>query len=547
MRTQGDDPNWKFSVVFTVLGAAVLLVACTNAAGLLLSRARTRRREIAVRLAIGAGRFRLIRLLLTESLVLALLGGLLGIAVGYAGIKALQTFRIPSELPVLVPFRMDGRVLAVAIATSVLSAIFCGLAPALQSTRGDLVSGLKSGNGDGETRRRRLWGRNALVVAQIAMSLMLLAVTFLMVRGFRQGVIEGTGFSTDQRLLARFDPRLMQYDTARTQRFYEQLVERIRHTPGVESATLLQTPPLGLDEFEAVTFVPEGFTMPRDREHFTAASDTVDEGFFETMGMPILRGRGFLASDTSDAPLVAIVNEQLAKHYWPNAEAVGRRIRLGGGEGLLVEIVGVAPTIKYRQAGEPPVDFLYLPMRQHPRPRMVVLLKSPFDPQDLVRSVKDAVRSLDANMPLLETRTYADLYRYHAVEGPRVAINLVGTMGAVGLLLALAGLYGLMAYNVARRTREIGIRIAIGAQSSDVLRLVMGKGLALVAAGSLIGLALGLAIEQLMNSMLFDAGGVDLLVYAAVVPAMLLVTMLAAVIPARRACRIPPTLALRAE
>jgi putative ABC transport system permease protein len=549
MRTQGNDPNWKFSVVFTVLGAAVLLVACTNAAGLLLSRARTRRREIAVRLAIGAGRFRLVRLLLTESLVLAWLGGLLGVAVGYAGIKALQTFRIPAELPVIVPFRMDGRVLAAAIAMSVISAIFCGLAPALQSTRGDLVSGLKSGeSGDGgENGRRRLWGRNALVVAQIAMSLMLLAVTFLMMRGFRQGLLDGTGFPTDNRLLVRFDPRLMQYDAERTQRFYEQLVERIRHTSGVESATLLQSPPLGLDDFEAAAFVPEGFEMPQDRPQFTAASDTVDEGFFETMAIPILRGRGFLATDTADAPRVAIVNEQLAKHYWPNAEVLGRRIRLGGPAGPAVEIVGVAPTIKYRQAGEPPVDFLYLPMRQHPRPRMLLLLKSSFDPQDLLRSVKEDVRALDANMPILEARTYADLYRYHTVEGPRVAINLVGTMGAVGLLLALAGLYGLMAYNVTRRTREIGIRIAIGAQSSDVLRLVMGKGLALVAGGSLIGLALGLAIEQLMNSMLFDAGGVDLLVYAAVVPAMLVITMLAAWIPARRACRIPPTLALRAE
>jgi predicted permease len=547
VRTRGDDPNWKFSVIFTVLGAAVLLVACTNAAGLLLSRARARRREIAVRLAIGAGRFRLVRLLLTESLVLACLGGLLGIAVGYAGIQALRTFRIPSELPVIVPFRMDGRVLAVAIAMSVVSALVCGLAPALQSTRGDLVSGLKAGVDGRAERRRRLWGRNALVVAQIAMSLMLLAVTFLMMRGFQQGLVEGTGFSTDNRLLVRFDPRLMQYDAARTQRFYEELAVRIRHTPGVESAALLQSPPLGLDDFEATAFVPEGLEMPRDREHFTAASDSIDEGFFETMGMPILRGRGFLASDAADAPRVAIVNEHLAKHYWPNTEVLGRRIRLGGPAGPAVEIVGVAPTIKYRQAGEPPVDFLYLPMRQQPRPRMVLALKSPFDPQDLVRTVKDVVRSLDANMPILESRTYADLYRYHTVEGPRVAINLVGTMGAVGLLLALAGLYGLMAYNVARRTREIGIRIAIGAQSSNVLRLVMGKGLALVAAGSLIGLALGLAIEQLMNAMLFDAGGVDLLVYATVVPAMLAITMLAAWIPARRACRIPPTLALRAD
>jgi len=550
MRTRGDDPNWKFSVIFTVLAVAVLLVACTNAAGLLLSRARTRRREIAVRLAIGAGRFRLVRLLLTESLVLACLGGLLGIAVGYAGIKALQTFSIPSELPVIIPFRLDGRVLAAAIVMSVVSALFCGLAPALQATRGDLVAGLKSDDGDASASgrgRKRLWGRNALVVAQIAMSLMLLAVTFLMFRGFQHGLLEGTGFATDHRLLVRFDPRLIQYDAAGTQRFYEMLAERMRHTPGVESAALLQSPPFGLDDFDAVAFVPETFQLPRGREHFTAAADTVDEGFFDTMGIPILRGRGFRPSDTEDAPRVAVVNAQFAKHYWPDADAVGKRIRLDGPAGAPVEIVGVAANIKYRSTDETPADFLYLPMRQHPVPRMVLLLRSPVDPQELVCTVKDAVRSLDANMPMLETRTYADLYRYHTVEGPRVAVNLVGTMGAVGLLLAIAGLYGLVAYNVARRTREIGIRIAIGAQSSDVLRLVMGKSLVLVGVGAVIGFGLGLAVEQLMNSMLFNAGGVDFLVYLVVVPAMILVAMLAAYVPGRRACRIPPTLALRAE
>ncbi len=548
MRTRGDDANWKFSVVFTGLALAVLLVACTNAAGLLLSRARTRTREIAVRLAIGAGRFRLIRLLLTESLVLALLGGLGGIAVGYLGIKLLQTFSIPSELPVTVPFRMDGRVLAAAIALSVLSALFCGLAPALQSTRGDLVTGLKASvDGDDPGRRRRLWGRNALVVAQIAMSLMLLAASFLMFRGFQQSLLQGTGFVKDNLLMARFDPRLMQYDSARTKRFYEFLVDRMRHTPGVEKAALLQSPPLGLDDFGALAFVPDGFTMPRDRAHFTATTDTVDEGFFGTMGIPVVRGRGFRSSDTADAPRVAVVNEQFAKHYWPNLDAVGRRIRLDGPTGPPVEIVGVVPTIKYRETGETPIDFVYMPFAQNPAARMILLLKSEGDPAELVRPVREAVRALDPNMPILETRTYEDLYRYHAEEGPRVAIQMVGTMGLVGLLLAIAGLYGLIAYNVARRTREIGIRIAIGAQSSDVLRLVMGKGLVLVAFGSLIGLALGLAVERLMNSMLFNAGGTDLVVYLVVVPAMVLVTMLAAYVPGRKACRIAPTLALRSE
>jgi predicted permease len=546
MRTQDNDVNWKFGVIFTILALAVLLVACTNAAGLLLSRARTRTREIAVRLAMGAGRFRLIRLLLTESLVLSLLGGLGGIAVGYAGIQLMTTFTIPTELPIKIPFRMDTRVLMASLALCILSALFCGLAPALQSTRADLVSGLKASDVD-TPGRKRLWGRNALVVAQVAMSLMLLAASFLMFRGFQHSLVDGVGFEKDHLLLVRFDPRLLQYDEGQTARFYKLLAERVRDTMGVESAAFTQNPPLGLDDFGRVAFVPDGFQMPRDRENFTSTMDTIDEGFFETMKIPILRGRGFLASDTAETPRVAVVNEQFAKHYWPGAEAIGKRIRLDNATGTPIEIVGVTPTIKYRDSFDKHLDFVYMPLRQHPVPRMILLVRSSGDPLQLVKPVKDVVRALDPNMPMLETRTYEDLYRYAAVDGPRVAVELVGTLGAVGLLLAIAGLYGLVAYNVSRRTREIGIRMAIGAGPADVLRLVMGKGLLLVGIGTAIGMGMGFAVEQLMNSMLFNAGGVDLTVYLVVVPSMVLVTMLAAYVPARKASRIAPTVALRYE
>jgi len=546
MRTRDDDGNWKFIVIFATLALAVLLVACTNVAGLLLSRARARTREIAIRLALGAGRFRVIRLLLTESLILACLGGLAGIAVGYGGITFLHTFRIPSELPVTIPFQLDTRVLLASLALSVLSALLCGLAPALQSTRADLVNGLKSADVD-VPGRKRLWGRNVLVVAQVSLSLMLLMASFLMVRGFQHGLLEGTGFAKDHLLMARFDPRLVQYNAAQTQQFYKLLAERVRVARGVQSAALTQNPPLGLAGFDAVAFVPDGFQMPRDRESFTSTMDTVDEGYFPTMGIPILRGRGFLASDSGDAPRVAVVNEQFAKHYWPREDAVGKHIRLDGPAGTPVVIVGVAQTIKYQVTMERPMDFVYMPLAQHPIARMVLLLRSSGDPLQLVKSVKDAVRTLDPNLPMLETRTYEDLYHYAAVEGPGIAIGVVGTMGAVGLLLAIAGLYGLVAYNVSRRTREIGIRMALGAGSSDVLRLVMGRGLVLVGMGTAIGLAMGFAVEQLFNSTLFNAGGVDIVAYVVVVPSLFVVTMLAAYVPARRASRIAPTQALRYE
>jgi predicted permease len=543
-----EDDNWKFGVIFLILALAVLLVACTNVAGLLLSRARARAREIAVRLALGAGRLRLIRLLLTESLVLATFGGLAGIAIGYGVVEwfhSKQSIVFATELPMAVPFHMDKRVLLACVALSALSALLCGLAPALQSTRVDLVSALKSADVDVPVRKR-LWGRNMLVVAQVAMSLMLLTASFLMARGFQHDLTEGHSFAKDHLLMTRFDPRLIQYNATQTQQFYKLLAERIRETPGVQSEALMQNVPLGVDDFDGMTFVPDGFQMPPDRANFNSTMDTIDEGYFATMGIPILRGRAFLPSDTADSPRVAIVNEHFAKHYWPSGDAVGKHIRLDSSAGTPLEIVGVAQTIRSQNMASA-TDFLYLPLAQHPVARMTLMLRSSGDPLQLVQPVKDVVRSLDSNLPMLQTRPYEDFYLNQAVRGPRIAIDLVGSMGLVGLLLAVAGLYGLVAYNVSRRTREIGIRIALGAASSDVLRLVLGKGLVLVGLGTVIGLAMGFALEQLMNSMLFDSGGVDILAYAIVVPTMFLVTMLAAYVPARRATNIAPTQALRYE
>lgn len=546
MRTREDDVNWKFGVIFTVLALAVLLVACTNVAGLLLSRASTRTREIAIRLALGSGRSRLIRMLLTESLVLAFLGGVGGIAVGYAGLEFIGAFRIPTELPVTIPFEMNGRVLVASLVLCVLCAFACGLAPALQSTRANLVDGLKSSVA-GSSGRKRMGGRSVLVVAQIATSLMLLAASLQMFRSFRNSLVDELGFAKDHLLMVRLDPRLVQFDERQAQLFYDVLTERVAAVPGVVSATLTRNPPLALSAFAELAFVPDGFQMPRDRASFTTAMDTVDEAFFATMRIPIRRGRGFLPSDGADAPPVAVVNEQFAKHYWPGSDAVGKRIRLGSATGATVEIVGVVPTTKVRSTSEKPTDFIYLPLAQHPVARMVLLVRSNGDPLQLIEPVKDIVGSLAPNLPLLETRDYEDFYRYHAVEGPRVAIELAAIMGIVALLLAIAGLYGLVAYNVSRRTHEIGIRMAIGAGPADVLRLVLRKGLTLVGTGTAIGLAMGLAVERLMNSMVFESGSVDLAAYAVVVPTLFLVTIVAAWIPARKASRIAPTQALRYE
>ena len=549
LRTRSDDSNWKFGAVFVTFALGVLLVACTNVAGLLLSRGRTRTREIAVRLALGAGRSRLVRMLLTESLLLASLGGLAGVGVGYLVIRYLRAFALPTTLPVAVPFRMDHRILLASIVLTALSAIACGLAPALQSTRADVVEGLKSAEIEAPGRKR-LWGRNVLVVAQVSLSLMLLTASLLVLRGFQHVTQEGMEFARtakDHVLLASFDPRLLQYDAARIERFYAQLLERARRTPGVASAGLTQNPPLGLDGFEALSFVPEGTQRPPGRDAFTSAMDTIDEGFFDSMAIPIVAGRAFLASDTKDTPRVAIVNEHFASRWWPDGDAVGKRIRIGGRDGTPVEVVGVARTVQYHDGSKPPIDFVYLPLAQRPVARMTLLLRASGEPLALVPVLKELVRGLDPNMPLIDTRSYMALYRYAVVEGPGIAIRMVGFMGVMALVLTLVGIYGLVAYNVSRRTHEIGIRMAIGADRADVLRLVLGKGLVVVGVGLSIGLVLGFAVEQLMNSTLFHAGGVDVLVYLVVVPATFAATTLAAWLPALRASRIEPVQALRYE
>jgi macrolide transport system ATP-binding/permease protein len=548
VRTHDDGGGeWRFIVIFAVLALVVLLVACTNVAGLLLSRAQTRTREIALRLALGAGRFRLVRMLLAESAMLACLGGLGGIAVAFGAVQFFRTLSIPSELPVILPFQLDSRAMLASLVLSILSAFACGLVPALQSTRTDVVTGLKAADVDLATRRKRLGARNMLVVAQVSLSLVLLTASLLMMRGFRIGLDAGTGSVRNRVLMAQFDPRLVRYSPAQTQQFYKVLAERIREVPGVESAALTQNPPLGLGAFDRIAFVPDGYVMPRDRENFTATLDTVDEGFFTTMGVPMVQGRAFTRSDTADSPRVAVVNEQFAKHYWPNGDALGQHLRLDHHNGASVEIVGVAKTVKYRSTFEKPTDFVYVPLNQRPGPRMVLLMRSAGDPHLIIDPLTEVVRALDTNMPVSNLRTYEDVYRYNTVEGPGIGVEIVGAMGVIGLMLAVAGLYGLVAYTVSRRTREIGIRMAIGASPGDVLRLVIGQGLALVGIGTAIGAVMGLGLERVLNAFLFNAGGVDVIVYAIVVPSLLIVTTLAAYVPARRAARIAPTQALRYE
>jgi predicted permease len=527
-----------------VLAIAVLLVACANVAGLLTSRAPSRAREIAVRLAIGAGRARLIRQLLTESLLLALAGGLAGLGVGYAGVIFFRQIQVPSDLPFKISVDLDQRVLLFSLFVAVASVVLFGLVPAIQTTRTDLVSALKSSTGDIRGRRRP-WGRNVLVCAQVAISLVLLAVTTFIYRGFHTQLSVDPGVRKDHLLMMTFDPRLVRYNDAQTAEFFRQVVERARSVAGVKSAALTASIPLGTDQ-DGTTILPEGYRFPAGKEAADMFSDTADENYFDTGGIHILRGRGFRATDTASSPRVAVVNEEVAKHYWPGRDPIGKRFRLDDRNGPWVEIVGVAKTVKYLWIAEAPTEFLYLPLAQHPRQRMILLTESFGDPASLAAPLREMVRGLDANQPIYDVRTYDDYYRYRAIKTPSLIVQTVAAMGVMGLVLAMVGLYGLVSYAAGRRTREIGIRMAIGAQRSSVLRLVMRQGLILALSGVGVGLVASVGAERLLNT-IFAGSGVDFPTYLLVVPSLLAVTILAAYIPARRASRVDPTKALHYE
>ena len=526
------------------LSGLVLLVACANVANLLLSRARARSREISIRLAIGAGRMRLVRQLLTESLLIGVGGGLAGIAVAYGGISFLNQLQIPTELPISLTFKLDTRTLLFGMAGSVVSVLLFGLIPAFQSTRTDLVRSLKSADAD-SGGKQRIWGRNLLVVGQVAVSLVLLIMTSMMYRGFTRELRAGPGYRTDHLLLMSFDPTLVKFTEAQAQQFFKQVVDRAALTPGVKSAALTSVIPM-MPVTDGKTIAPEGYQFPKGKDSVSMLSDTVDEHYFDTMGIAIVRGRDFRTSDSATAPKVAIVNQVLAGKYWPNQDPIGKRFHLDNAQGPLVQIVGVAKTSKYIFISEPPLEFLYLPLAQDPKPHMTLIAQSIGDAQSLAAPLREVVRGIDPNQPIYDVRTMEDIYQTRAVKTPNLIVDTVGGMGMMGLLLAMVGLYGLVAYSVSRRTREFGIRMAIGAESRQVLRMVMRQGLQLSLAGIAIGLVMSLGAGRALKAGL-GSGDSDPASFVVVSVVLLAVTMLAAYVPALRASRVPPTQALRYE
>ncbi len=542
-------PLARLLAMLSTLAGAVLLVACANVAGLLASRAPMRAREMALRMAIGAGRFRVIRQLVTESVLIAVIGGVLGLGVGYAGVALFRQVRFPTDLPIAPSFELDRRALLVSLLAALVSAFLSGLAPAVRSTRDDLNSVMKATDGAGPGGRRP-WGRAVLVSGQIGVAVVLLVVATLTYRGFQQRLGSGPGFRTDHVLMMSFNPGMLRHSAAEMQQFFELVAERARLVPGVKSAALASYIPMDGGP-PAITIVPEGFQFESGTESATVLSSVVSEHYFETLALPILKGRAFRETDAAGAPGVAVVNEQVAQRYWPGQDPIGKRFRLNDSRGPWVEIVGLVKNSKYGFITEPTREFVYLPYGQRPSRPMVLLAESVGDPLSLVSPLRDVVRSLDASQPIYNVRTLEELYRLRVVVMLNVISSLIGAMGIMGLVLAIVGLYGLVAYAASRRTREIGIRMAIGAGRSDVLRMVLRQGLVLAIAGLGVGLLASVGADRALEAMFAGGAGgdqhIDVVAFGLVAATVLAVTLLAAYVPARRASRINPTEALRYE
>jgi predicted permease len=386
----------------------------------------------------------------------------------------------------------------------------------------------------------------------VALSLVLLMVSAVLVQGLRDQLTQGPGFRTDHLFITSFETNLVHYSEQQQRQFYKDLLEKTRSAPGVKSAALASAiPMLSSDSFG---IVPAGYRLRPGEQSLTVFRNCVSEGYFETLNVPILRGRGFTESDGANAPLVAVVNEYAAEHYWPHQDVLGKRFHIGNAGGPLVEIVGVAKRSKYLWIAERPLNVVYVPMRQHPHSTMTLLAQSVAqDAATIAPAVREVVRGLDPDMPVYDVRTMQDFYTQRGVKTPAIIAQVVAAMGVTGMVLAVVGLYGLVAYSVSRRTREIGIRIAIGADPRKVVWMVLRQGLRLGAAGVAIGLVVAVFTCRAVAAGAWGGGTnssfnrVGILHFAAVALALLTITVVAALAPALRASRVDPIRALRDE
>ncbi len=536
-----------FAGVLMIAVALVLLIACTNLANLLLARATERRKEIAIRLAIGASRVRLIRQLLTESFMLSLLGGLFGVMLAIWIIELFLAFKPPIEIPLTLVLKADWRVMIFSFAVSFTASMLFGLVPALQATKPELVPALKDVTM--QSGHRRSWLRSGLVVAQISLSMVLLIAAGLVLRALQQVQTIDPGFEVKNGLLLSFDVGLQGYDQAKGEQFQRQVIERVESLPGVRSASLTNMVPLSLNYSSSSVFI-EGQPPLKGANAPSAMVSTVGLKYFSTMNIPLLAGRDFTSQDTDKSTRVVIVNEAFARKFYPDlnsiAEATTKRFRFGGETGQLLQIVGVARDGKYWTIGEDPQPFVYTPMLQSYESYNILVVRTETNPQLLIGAIRSEVQKLDPTLPLYDIKTIEE-HMGVSLFPARVAATLLGSFGLLALLLAAIGIYGVTAYSVAQRTREMGIRRALGATPMAVFRLILRQGMKLALMGLSIGLVIALVLTRLMESLLYGVSATDPMAFFGVSTALMLVILFACYIPARRATKVDPQIALRYE
>jgi predicted permease len=536
------------SAIAMAIVGLILLIACANVANLMLARAASRRKEIGIRLALGASRRRLIRQLLTESMLLSIAGGALGLLLALWVTRLMEGFIPVLEYNVIGNFfALDTRALVFTLVISLGTGIVFGLAPALQSSNPDVVPVLK---GDPEAARRgkrKAFGlRNVLVVAQVALSLVVLVCGGLFIKSFRKAQTMDPGFNNANGLVLSLSPTLVGYENEPARQFYKQVIERVSHVPGIEAVAFARTLPLGDSSNSNGPILKEGETLPKGSAGRVIMTNVISPGYFQTMQIPILEGRDFDDRDVPKSQGVVIVNQKMAETLWPGESAIGKRITIGIENREPWEVVGVVKTGKYRTLAEDPKPFFYYSMGQRRPSPMAMVVRASVEPRSLVGSIRSQVQAIDRRVPLSGVKTM-DQHKTYALWAPNMAASFSVAFAIVAILLSAVGLYSVMAYVVSQRTREVGIRMALGANRGDVMKLITRQGMRLAAVGVVIGLLLALALAQVLSSLLIGVSGYDVTTFV-LVPALLSgVALLACYLPARRATKVDPLVALRYE
>jgi putative ABC transport system permease protein len=532
-------------MLLTLLGAVavVVLIACANVANLLLVRASVREKEIAIRAAMGAGRRRLVLQMLAESLVLALIGGALGVLLAYLAISPIQTLSAGS-IPRVLDVTLDRNVLAFAFIVTLATGVLFGLAPAWQASRTTVGAVLKEG-GRSSTGSGGRWLRNSLLVAEVALSIVLLVGASLLLRSFAKITSIDPGFRPERVLAFRVALPEPAYPKPHNQvAFYDQLIEKLQTSPQVESVGMVQQAPMRGDY--VLSFDIQGRPPAKHGEEPSANHRVISPGYFQALGIPLLRGRSFNDRDIETSPRVAIIDEAFAKRHFPSEDAIGRGLDIGNGTDGFYEIVGIVGDVHHGGLDAAPNPTMYVPYKQDVFGSMWMMVRTKGDPARFTPSARQAVREIDSSLPAFSMTPLATVLE-ESVAQRRFSMLLLGLFALVALFLAAVGLYGVVAYTVSQRTQEIGLRMAIGAQRGDVLRMILGGGMKLATLGIAIGIAAALGLASLVASMLFGVTPFDPASYAITAAVLMIVAALACYIPARRAMGVDPLVALRQE